>query len=75
MATVYIKKPKVERALPAPRLPNLEVLDKAHKFWPNILVAWEQLMANGPVTLEKWRIFKDHILQTGRSKVTVMKEL
>jgi len=75
IATVYVKRPKIEKALPAPRLPNLEVLEKAHKFWPSMLTVWERLMDNGPVTLEKWKVFKDHVLQTGRSEVNAMKKM
>jgi len=75
IATVYVKKPKVEKASPAPRLPSVEVLDKAHKFWPSILQAWEELTSHSPVTLEKWKVFKDSMLHLGRAEVAAMKVL
>jgi len=60
---VYPKKPKIEKARPAPRLPSLEVLDKAKKFWPAVLLAWDDMTSQGPVTLEKWTIFKESVLE------------
>ena len=59
----------------APRLPSIEVLDKAHRFWPSVLRDWEVLTGDGPVTLERWKVFKDSVLRTGRAEVTAMKSL
>jgi len=73
IATVYIKKPKVEKATPAPRLPNLEVLDKMKRFWPGVLQSWGEMTDSGPVTLEKWRSFKDEVLRIGHAEVTGLK--
>ena len=72
-ALVYPKKPRIEKAKPAPRLPGLDVLDKTKKFWPAVLLAWEDMTARGPVTLEKWTAFKCTTLETGMAEVKNMK--
>jgi len=74
MVPVYPKRPKIEKAKPAPRLPGLEVLDKTRKFWLAVLVAWNVLTAHGPVTLEKWAEFKKVVLDAGLTEVCAMKK-
>jgi len=75
VATVHVRKPKVDRAIPAPRLPAMEVLDKAKKFWPSVLSNWDELTKDRPVTLEKWRTFKDKVTLTGWKEVAAMKAM
>ena len=74
VAPVFPRRPKIEKAKPAKRLPGLDVLDKTIKFWPAVLLAWSDLTARGPVTLEKWADFKAKILQVGISEVQAMKK-
>jgi len=74
MVPVYPKRPRIEKAKPAPRLPSLEVLDKAKKFWPAVLLAWSTLTADGPVTLESWAVFKNTVLDRGLAEVRAMKK-
>jgi len=74
MVPVFPKKPKIEKAKPAPRLPSLEVLDKAKKFWPAALAAWDVLTTCGPVTLERWAEFKKIVLDAGLAEVRAMKK-
>ena len=45
LVPVYPKRPVIEKAKPAPRLPDIESLDKAKKFWPAVLLAWDILTA------------------------------
>ena len=75
LASTYVKKPKVEKASPAPRLPSIETLEKTHKFWPRVLNGWEALSEHGLVTLERWKSFKDEVLNVGQAEVTAMKTL
>jgi len=70
---VHVKRPKIEKAVPAPRLPGLEALDKSKKFWPAVLQSWGTLSEDAPVTLETWRTFKDQVLATGLKEVKAMK--
>ena len=70
---VYPRKPKIEKAKPAPRLPSLEALNKAKKFWPTVLLAWDNMTSLGPVTLEKWAAFKESVLEKGLAEVKAMK--
>ena len=74
MVPVYPKRPKIEKAKPAPRLPSLEVLDKAKKFWPAVLLAWNTLTTDGPITLERWAAFKSDTLDKGLKEVNAMKK-
>jgi len=74
MAPIYPKKPRIEKAKPAPRLPSLEVLDKAKRFWPAVLLAWDALTSCGPVTLERWAEFKSTVLSKGLKEVNAMKK-
>jgi len=73
MVPVYPKRPKIEKAKPAPRLPSLETLDKTKKFWPAVMAAWDVLTARGPITLERWADFKKVILDAGLAEVHAMK--
>jgi len=70
---VYPRRPKIEKAKPAPRLPDLDALEKAKKFWPAIMKAWEHMMARSPVTLERWAEFKKTVLETGEAEVKAMR--
>jgi len=72
-ATVYVRKPKIEKVALAPRLPNLETLEKACNFWPKVLQSWEEMTNKGPITLETWKAFKDTVLETGRTEVATIK--
>jgi len=74
MVPVYPRKPKIEKAKPAPRLPGLEALDKAKKFWPAVLLAWEVLTTQGLITLERWAEFKKIVLDKGLTEVCTMKK-
>jgi len=74
MVPVYPRRPKIERAKPAPRLPSLEALNKAEKFWPAVLSAWDLLTTQGPVTLERWADFKKRTLDVGLMEVNAMKK-
>jgi len=74
MVPVYPKRPKIEKAKPAPRLLSLEALDKTKKFWPAVLLAWSVLTARGPVRLERWAEFKKVVLDAGLTEVRAMKK-
>jgi len=65
MATAYLRKPKIEKVSPAPRLPSVEALEKTRKFWLRVLTGWKALTNYGPVTLERWKSFKDEVLCAG----------
>jgi len=72
-AMVHVRRPKVEKVIPALRLPDLEALDKARKFWPGVLQGWKSLSEDGPVSLESWKIFKDLVLSIGLKEIKAMK--
>jgi len=72
-ATVHMVHPKIEKAVPAPRLPDLDALDKSQKFWPSVLKDWELLSRGAPVTLEAWRVFKDQTLAKGIQEMKSIK--
>ena len=74
MVPVYPKRPRIEKAKSAPRLPSLEMLNKSKKFWPAVLLAWNVLTVQGPITLERWAEFKKTILDTGMAEVRAMKK-
>jgi len=74
MVSVYPKTLKIEKAVPAPRLPGLDILDKTKKFWPAVLLAWDTLTTHGPVTLERWAAFKIDVLNKGLQEVGAMKK-
>ncbi len=61
----FITAPKVEIAVPAPRLPSLKLLDDG-PFWPQVLSAWSDL-SSGDVSLPSWSAFKRYVLRTGLS--------
>jgi len=72
-ALVHVRRPRIEKAVPAPRLPEMETLDKTRDFWPKVLQEWKALSSEKPVTLETWRVFKDLILAAGLKEVKAMK--
>jgi len=72
-ALVHVRRPKIEKAVPAPRLPEIEILGKTRNFWPKILQEWRTLSDDKPVTLGTWRVFKDVVLATGLKEVKAMK--
>src|SRR5258706_3276815 len=61
----FITAPKVEIAVPAPRLPSLKLLDEG-PFWPQVLSAWSDL-SSGDIALPLWSAFKRYVLLTGLS--------
>ena len=73
MATAHVRRPKVEKAVPAQRLPNMETLDATREFWPSILRSWDALTRGGPISLETWRIFKESVLTAGVNEAKAMK--
>jgi len=73
VAPVFPRRPRIKKAKPAPRLPSLDVLDKANKFWPAMLQAWDGMTVQGPITLEKWTAFKADVLTFGLTEVKAMK--
>jgi len=72
-ALVHVRRPKIEKAVPAPRLPEVEVLDKTRNFWPKVLLEWKTLSDGRPVTLEVWKVFKNLVLAIGLKEVKAMK--
>jgi len=65
IADVTRLRPRVEKAVPAPRLPSLDLLTRSQTFWPRVLASWSQSTAGGPMTLEKWSAFKTDVLSAG----------
>jgi len=65
IADVTRLRPRIERAVPAPRLPSLDLLTRSHTFWPKVLASWSRSTEEGPMTLEKWTSFKRDVLSTG----------
>src|SRR5258706_8250453 len=61
----FITTPKVDLAVPTPRLPPLKVLNDG-PFWPLVLTAWSDLTSSD-VTLPSWSAFKLRVLQAGLS--------
>src|SRR5258706_6478447 len=61
----FITAPKVEIAVPAPRLPSLKLLDNG-PFWPQGLLAWSYILSSD-VTLPSWSAFKHRVLNAGLS--------
>ena len=55
----------VQVAVPAPRLPSLDELDKSKEFWPGVLSAWDNVGRGGMATLEEWTAFKKSVLHDG----------
>ena len=58
----FLSSPKVEIAVPAPRLPQIDKLDDA--FWMSVLREWSTLTSSD-VNLHRWTDFKKLILQYG----------
>ena len=73
VAAVHVRKPRIEKAVPALRLPDMEALGKTKKFWPCVLEGWNALTKGGPVTLETWKKFKTLVLTTGLKETAAMK--
>jgi len=73
ITTIHVRKPKIEKATPASRLPSMETLEKTQRFWPAVLLGWEAMTKGGPITLESWKIFKDLVLSTGIKEAKAMK--
>jgi len=65
MADITRLRPCVEKAVPAPRLPSLDLLTRSHTFWPKVLTSWSQSTEDGPMTLERWTAFKRDVLSAG----------
>jgi len=72
-AVVHVNRPRIEKAILAPRLPDLETLDKSRKFWPAVLGSWCALSESAPISLETWRIFKSQALEAGLAETRAMK--
>ena len=66
--------PRVEKAVPAPRLPSLDLLARSHVFWPKVLASWTQSTATGPMNLERWTDFKTEVLSVGLATSKAMRK-
>jgi len=65
VSDLIVTKPAVQVARPAPRLPDLDGLDRSKTFWPDVLVAWRDIEREGKATLERWSTFKETVLRKG----------
>jgi len=65
ISTVLVTAPRVQRAVPAPRLPSLSLMDRSDIFWPEVLEAWKTLTNLPSTTLESWVGFKESVLEIG----------
>ena len=65
VSTVLVTTPKVQWAVPAPRLPSLSLLNRSETFWPGVLEAWKALTDLPSTTLESWTDFKESVLAAG----------
>src|SRR5882757_6412323 len=63
-ATLTVLSPAVQSAIPAPRLPDVRVLNKDRSFWPQILSHW-RILCSSDITLESWTLFKTAVLHKG----------
>ena len=61
-ADCYLTNPRVEIAVPAPRLPGVERL--SCEFWSHVMTDWVQLTSHA-VDLPSWTNFKKRALQHG----------
>ena len=61
-ADCYMTDPKVEIAVPAPRLPQVDRL--SNEFWSRVMTDWKQLTGQD-ITLPSWTNFKKSVLQHG----------
>ena len=67
-ADCSILAPRVELAVPAPRLPDIDSLSKDSCFWSAVMAGYD-ILVSSPVTLESWTTFKSLVLSEGvRSK-------
>ena len=73
VSDLIVTKPVVQVAVPAPRLPNLDGLEKSKVFWPSVLAAWDSIRQDGKPTLERWSAFKDAVLRVGLAANTSFK--
>jgi len=73
IVTVHVRTPRIERAIPALRLPDMEALGKTKRFWPCVLTGWNTLTEEGPITLESWKKFKTLVLTAGLREMAAMK--
>ena len=58
----FLSSPKVEIAIPAPRLPWMDQLDDA--FWTSVLREWD-ILTSSDINLHRWTDFKKLVLQYG----------
>ena len=63
-ADCSVLSPRVEIAVAAPRLPDIDSLSKDGQFWSSVLRGYNVLVSS-PVTLETWSAFKDLVLEEG----------
>ena len=63
--TLMVLRPRVEKAIPAPRLPSVDVLDKSDRFWKQVVTMWRDATKAGPMRLERWMAFKGGVLAEG----------
>ena len=63
-ADCSILAPRVELAVPAPRLPDIESLSKDSRFWSAVLAGYNALVSS-TITLESWTTFKSLVLSEG----------
>jgi len=73
MVEVHMKTPRIEKAVPAPKLPSLDILDKSRDFWPAVLQFWGSLTGSAAISLETWKVFKDQTLAAGIREAKAMK--
>jgi len=73
VSDLIVTEPVVQVAIPAPRLPSLDGLDKSKTFWPDVLAAWNDVGNAGRATLERWTAFKEAVLRTGITANTSFK--
>ena len=65
VATLVVLRPQVEKAVPAWRLPSLDLLSKSQTFWLEVLALWCSMTEGPPVMLARWTVFKEGVLEAG----------
>jgi len=65
VATLVVLRPQVEKAVPAPCLPSLDLLSKSRTFWQDVVALWDGAASGPPMTLERWTAFKAGVLAAG----------
>jgi len=65
VATLVVLRPQVEKAVPAPRLPSMDLLSKSRTFWRDVVTLWGEAADGPPMTLERWSAFKAGVLTAG----------